>query len=57
MLTVAHLGMGVDWRLPEAILSRIAPQISNRYLIGFSLGQVPPIWILALDIAQVGPFV
>ena len=32
MLTVAHLGMGVDWRLPEAILSRIAPLL--KFLTG-----------------------
>ena len=59
MVMVGHLGMGIDWQLPEALWSKVAPllKLSNRYLVGFSLGQVPPIWILALDVARSGSFI
>ena len=59
MLMVGHLGMGMGWQIPEELWSRVAPllKLSNKYLIGFSLGQVPPIWILALDIAQSGSLI
>ena len=59
MLMVGHLGMGMGWQIPEELWSRVAPllKLSNKCLIGFSLVQVPPIWILALDIAQSGSLI
>ena len=49
MLMVGHLGMGMGWQIPEELWSRVAPllKLSNKCLIGFSLVQVPPIWLLA----------
>jgi hypothetical protein len=59
MVMVGHLGIDMGWQIPEALWSRVAPllKLSNKYLIGFSLGQVPPIWVLALDIARSGSFI
>lgn len=48
---------GLLWDLPEILWNRVAPYVKlpNRYLIGLSLGHLPPVWPLLLDLARTWP--
>ncbi|MCE2456663.1 MAG: hypothetical protein J4G14_02445 [Dehalococcoidia bacterium] len=45
---------GLLWELPEILWGKVAPYVKlpNRYLIGLSLGHLPPVWPLLLDLAR-----
>jgi len=47
--------VGLLWELPDILWGEIAPLIkmSNRFLVGLSLGHVPPVWPVALDLVRV----
>ena len=59
MLMVGQLTVSLGWQLPETLWSKVTPllKLAHRYLTGLSLGQVPPVWILALDVARSLPLI
>lgn len=59
MSMVGQLTVSLGWQLPEILWSEVTPllKLGHRYLTGLTLGQVPPIWILALDVARSGSII
>ena len=59
MMQAATISDGYDagllWELPGILWSEITPLIkmSNRFLVGLSLGHVPPVWPVALDLVRI----